>query len=629
MKAEVLQVSGLKMTREHGERHVTFMIIGRYGYAMKKGESGTEGKLSIVYGLKRWFRDLKLSKKMVIIYLVVAGMSCGISMLGLQASFGIYDRKLYEKSMQELEFFTQEVNDGLDEIENLSFTLAMDGDVQDNLRRASEMSYLSQEYNYTLVPVRKIFFNEINIHPAVKNAVYLDRRDVRMPVGVDCGTVNEETYEKLLSMCERARGGYVVLPPSEEFPYQISGRDILETKNASLDYLGTVLITSDISGVIEKKKAKLEYADSLLYVYSEDGVIYGSTTLIPKRPSMDSKQGYQIVQYNQERYFMSYLKDGNNGWMYVNYVPYREIFGQMQMLRYGMLGGLFLIFVITLCVMMKISHVVTNPLHHLTEAMHLVESGGFREARNFLCIEDRKDEAGILTLEFKVMLEKIESLIHENYEKQILIKDTRYQMLRAQINPHFMSNTLNAVNWMIKAGKNQDAARMVVELGNLMQAAVSSEPYVAAGREIAAAESYITIQRFRYKGRAEFIVDKQGNLEAYIIPCMILQPLIENAIHYGVEQTLSVCTIQVSAYEDEMGLTFLVSDDGMGMEEEELEMVRSGTMKPKGHGIGLNNIRERLRIAYADSEFIIDSEFGVGTQVTIRIPAAHKKTGES
>lgn len=79
----------------------------------------------------------------------------------------------------------------------------------------------------------------------------------------------------------------------------------------------------------------------------------------------------------------------------------------------------------------------------------------------------------------------------------------------------------------------------------------------------------------------------------------------------------------MSAYEDERGLTLLVSDEGMGMEEEELKMVRNGTMKPKGHGIGLNNIRERLRIAYADSEFLINSEFGMGTQVVIRIPAAY------
>lgn len=569
---------------------------------------------------RSYFRDMRLSGKMVFIYLMVAGMSCAVSMIGLQASFGIYDRKLYEKSLQELEFFTQKVNDDLLAIENLSYTLAMDGDVQETLREAKDAKYLSQEYYYKLMPIRKIFLDGVNIHPVVKNAMYIDRQDIRISVGTDCGEVSGETYEKLLSMCGEARGAYVVLPPSASFPYQLSGRDILETKNASLSYLGTVIVTSDISQMIEKKKNELKYADSLLYVYSGDGMIYGDGGMIPGLPRMEQEQGYGIVRYEKERYFMCYLKAEKNGWMYVNYVPYREIFGQMQILRYGMLGGLVGVFLATLYVLVRVSRIITSPLHHLTEAMYLVEQGDFRKAREFLKVEDRCDEAGLLTQEFRIMLEKIDSLIHENYEKQILLMDTRYRMLQAQINPHFMSNTLNAVNWMIKAGENRDASKMIVELGNLLQAAVSPALYTTVEREMEIAESYITIQQFRYRSRVVFTVEKQGSLKEYIVPCMILQPLIENAICYGADRSLSVCGIFVSAKEDGRGMTLTVRDEGTGMGKEELEAVRNGTVEPKGHGIGLKNIRERLRMAYADSEFVIESEPGAGTRVIIRIP---------
>lgn len=566
------------------------------------------------------FRNMKLSGKMVLIYLIVAGVSCAISMIGLQASFDIYDKKLYEKSLQELEFFTQKVNDDLQSIENLSYTLAMNEDVQEALREAEETKYLSQEYYYRMMPIRKVFLDEVNILPVVKNAMYIDRRNVRISVGTDCGTVSEETYAKLLSMCEEARGADVVLPPSGEFPYQLSGRDILETKNARLTYLGTVIVTSDISQMIEKKKKELKYADSFLYVYSGDGMIYGNGEMLPELPQMDEDQGYKIVHYQNEQYFMSYLKAEKNGWMYVNCVPYREIFGQMQILRYGMLGGLLAVFLATLYVLVKVSHIITSPLHHLTEAMYLVERGDFQEAREFLKVEDRSDEAGLLTQEFQIMLEKIDSLIHENYEKQLVLMDTRYQMLQAQINPHFMSNTLNAVNWMIKAGENRDASKMIVELGNLLQAAFSQDLYTTVEREMETAESYITIQQFRYRNRIVFTVEKQGSLKEYIVPCMILQPLIENAIYYGADRSLSVCNISVSAREDERGMLLSVRDEGAGMSAVELEAVRNGTVKPKGHGIGLKNIRERLRMAYADSEFVIESEPGVGTLVMICIP---------
>lgn len=566
------------------------------------------------------FQDMKLSKKMVLIYLIVAGMSCAVSMIGLRASFSIYDRKLYEKSLQELEFFTQKVNDDLLTIENLSYTLAMNEDVQEALRAAQETKYLSQEYYYTLMPIRRIFLDEVNVHSVVKNVMYLDRQNIRISVGTDCGVVSEETYQKLLFLCKEARGADVVLPPSKEFPYQLSGRDILETKNARLTYLGTVIVTSDISQMIERKKRELKYTDSLLYVYSADGMIYGNEKNLPKLPQIEQKQGYEIVHYQNKKYFMSYLKAEKNGWMYVNYVPYHEIFGQMQILQYGMLGGLVVVFLTTLYVLIKVSHIITNPLHHLTETMHLVEQGNFQEAREFLKVENRSDEAGLLTQEFRIMLEKIDSLIHENYEKQLLLMDTRYRMLQAQINPHFMSNTLNAINWMIKAKENRDASKMIVELGSLLQAAFSPELYTTVEREMEIAESYITIQQFRYRNRVVFTVERQGNLKEYIVPGMILQPLIENAIYYGADRSLSVCNIDVSAKENEKGMILCVSDKGAGMSAEELEAVRSGTIEPKGHGIGLKNIRERLRIAYADSEFMIESKLGEGTQVVICIP---------
>lgn len=575
---------------------------------------------SAFHKIKQKFQNMKLSQKMVFIYLIVAGMSCAVSMISLQTSFGIYDKKLYEKSLQELEFFTQNVNEELRTIENLSYTLAMDGDVQEALAKALETKYLSQEYYYTLMPIRKIFLDELNIHPVARNAMYLDRQMMRISVGSDCGIISEETLETLLSMCEQARGADVALPPSKAFPYQLSGRDILETKNARLTYLGTVIIASDISKIIEQRKKELKYADSLLYIYSEHGLIYGSAEPSPDLSQMKQKQGYQIVSWQNEPYFMCYLRAESNGWMYVNYVPYNEIFGQMRLLRYGMLGGLLLIFFVTLYVLVRISYIITSPLHHLIATMHLVEKGNFRGARSFLRVEDRKDEAGLLMQEFQAMLEKIDSLIHENYEKQLLLKDTRYQMLQAQINPHFMSNTLNAVNWMIKSGENQAASKMIVELGNLMHAAVSTESYITVEQEMAAAESYITIQQFRYKNRIEFKVEKQGALDQYKVPCMILQPLIENAICYGADQSLIQSNIYVSAKEDAEGMVLCVRDNGIGMGEKDLEAVRNGTIKPKGHGIGLKNIRERLRTVYADAKMLIESELGAGTQVTILIP---------
>lgn len=161
---------------------------------------------------------------------------------------------------------------------------------------------------------------------------------------------------------------------------------------------------------------------------------------------------------------------------------------------------------------------------------------------------------------------------------------------------------------------------MIVELGKLLRAAFAKEPYTTIREELRTAESYIAIQKVRYQDRAEFAVEAQGDLDRYMVPRMVLQPLIENSINYGVEQTAETCHIWVKVQEETDGISFEVADTGEGMEEEELAQVRNFTMTPKGHGIGLKNISERLRIAFPSYEFTIESKKGEGTRINILIP---------
>lgn len=575
--------------------------------------------------LKRKFKNMKLAGKMMSVYLLLAGMSCLISIVALQASLNIYDKKLYEKSLQELDFFTQKVNAELQDIEDLSYSIAMDQDIQGYLANAVAMDYLSQQYNYELNKIRNVIQDKIMVYPVVQNVVYTDRASVNFTVGTYCGDPDEETSRKFLEECQEKRGGYAAQPPTANYPYLISGRDILERKNASLDYLGTIYITSDVAGMIENTRDLLEAKDSVLFVYSDNGLVYGEEEELPEYFRAEGEQGFDVVYHEGERYFLCYLKSSVNGWVYINAFPYSQIFGQTMQVRYLMLGGFILVFFVIIIAMRRISRVITNPLDQLTESMRIVENGDFQGAKEFLpqeagAQEAGQDEVGILSQEFKVMIEKIDVLIHENYEKQLLLKDTEYKMLQAQINPHFLYNTLNALNWMVKAGRNQEAGKMIVELGNLLRASFAKEPYTTVEEEINTARSYITIQKFRYQKRAEFIIETEGCQGAYLVPRMILQPLIENAIYYGVEKVLSVCRITVSVREEEEQIVFQVRDTGPGMSPEELEAVRDFTFQPKGHGIGLKNIRERLKIAYEQSDFTIESSLGEGTQITIRIP---------
>lgn len=592
------------------------MIVESKSTAMK------ELILKIIKYSKTIFRNLKLSKKMILTYLIFTGIFCVMSLGALQLSLGIYDSKLYEKSQQELEFFIQRVNGGLEEVEQMSFDVALDLEIQDQLEQMNSKEYLSLAYYYEMQQLRKMLMNKILRYSEVKNVIFTDRKQVEQTIGMYCGEVDEREYQSMLADFQKSRGAYVFYSPTEEYPYMISGRDILKERDASLDYLGTILFNTDIEGIIKKENEELEQRPAAMFVYSDKGIIYKDEQLekVPALPSIDEQKGYQIVRYQGERYFICYQKSAKTGWMYVNLFNYSEIFGQIQMVRYLLLGGFVLTFIITILVLRYVSYVITRPLEQLSQSMKIVESGDFKSAAEMISYEERKDEIGELSQEFQVMLQQIDMLIHENYEKQLVLKDTKYRMLQAQINPHFLYNTLNALTWMLKAGRNEDARKMILELGNLLRAAFAKDLYTTVEEELETVKSYITIQQFRYGKRAEFIVEKMGHPEPYQVPRMILQPLVENAIYYGLEAMLNSCRIEILVKEEKASIYLQVSDTGQGMTQEELQAVREFTFQPKGHGIGLKNIRERLNMIDENSEFVIDSGLGVGTKVIIRIP---------
>ena len=575
--------------------------------------------------INRWkqsYKNLKLAQKMLLIYLVLLGVCLVLCLTALRVSFNIYDNKLYEKSLQELDFFTQQVNEQLDEVENLSYYIAIDTKIQEQLSALKEMKHFTAEYSYETYRLRMLMENELANSDMILNLSYTDGETTRFLVGTSKGTISGEQYDAMLERFHEAKGAYVVQAPTEEYPYLLSGRDIRKHIDSSLEYLGSLIITSDVAGMINKNIEQLEAPSSDLLVYSDQGVIYENTDhQVPEKLlDFEDSKGYKIVKYQGQRYFICYLKSSRTDWTYVNMFPYSEIYGQNRQIRYTVVALFLLLFAAVALVLKKTAGMVVKPLEQLTESMQIVEGGDFKKAREYLGAETGTDETGLLTQEFKTMLDKIDRLIYENYEKQLLLRDTKYKMLQAQINPHFLYNTLNSLHWMVRAGRNDEAAEMTIALGEILRAALSKKQYFTIHEEINMLRRYMVIQQYRYQKRIEFHLEESVSGE-YLIPHMTLQPLVENAIYYGVDKMLTPCSISVTVLEEENEIRIQVSDTGPGMTKEELEAVRTFSAKPAGHGIGLKNIYERLKMAFDEAlTFEIDSVSGQGTCVRIVIP---------
>ena len=198
--------------------------------------------------------------------------------------------------------------------------------------------------------------------------------------------------------------------------------------------------------------------------------------------------------------------------------------------------------------------------------------------------------------------DRIHTLVKVNYTNDILTRDARLKALKTQINPHFLYNTLQTINWRAKATGDTQTSQIVESLGTLLRASLSSEKsLVLLSEELELVDCYITIQRIRFEDRLSFQTDIDPSLANAVLPPLTIQPLVENAIHYGMESMTDICHVLLEAKQEGDRLTILVKNEGSAFEEGLLEKLRDKKIKPNGFGIGLMNIDQRIRLMYGEN----------------------------
>lgn len=576
--------------------------------------------------LREKFYDLTLARKFVLLYILLISISFALSAVTLDIGLSVYDDKLYEKSLQELDFFSQQVDDELDGIQQMSYILAVDSAIQKKLAEMQRITPEDANYFMLMYELRLMIANKFYYGQHILNVIYTDPHGYSITVGTATPPAETERYQQMHQMMDEAHGGYVMIAPDDGYSYLLSGRNIYKHFDMSLDELGSVILTSKVSSILDRQIANLSFGHSDLLLLDGDTPIYQSGELQAfSKEDLLGGQGYKIVRHEGRRYFLCYLTSARTGWRFVNLFPYDQIFGQTLAARYAVFLGAFLLILLSSWTMTKLARLVTRPLQNLSQSMRVVETGDFVRARKLLPEQNNLSETGVLTSEFSAMLGKIDELIRENYEKALVLQKTRYKMLQAQINPHFLNNTLNTLRWLVQGKQNEEANQMILALGNMLHASLLNEAYTTVAVDVQMTESYIEIQRLRYQNRAVFHIEVSGDLERYYLPHITLQPLVENAITHGVENTMKLCTISVRIVEESDSILMEVTDNGPGMPPERLETVRRFTAKPHGHGIGLKNIHDRLDMSFRPFAFMIDSKADQYTTVHIRIP---KKTME-
>lgn len=259
-----------------------------------------------------------------------------------------------------------------------------------------------------------------------------------------------------------------------------------------------------------------------------------------------------------------------------------------------------------------------HPLRGLADAMERFEAdadhftyrpvGGTREVQE-------------LSNSFEHMVLRIQQLMTTVREEEVNLRKTELKALQAQINPHFLYNTLDSIAWMCEQGRNTDAVKMVHALARLFRISISKgHELIPISKEIEHAESYLQIQKYRYKNQFTYEFQVDPECLDYYCNKITLQPIIENAINHGLDLLVEEGRITVQVCQDGEDILFFVQDNGVGMSEEQLRTILQHDPKDRT-GIGIKNVNDRLKIYFGKQYGLhISSELDIGTCVEIRMP---------
>jgi two-component system sensor histidine kinase YesM len=314
------------------------------------------------------------------------------------------------------------------------------------------------------------------------------------------------------------------------------------------------------------------------------------------------------------------IQDTGFGWKIVGVAYLNELVGNKEEIRLSfILWGavcLFIGFVLSVVISLRLS----RPIKQLQAQMKEVEKGNFDIRAEI----SSTNEIGKLARAFNIMVGRIKELMSQVVKEQEFKRKSELNALQAQINPHFLYNTLDSIIWMAEGKKSEEVVLMVSALARLFRASIGKgEELIPLKVEIEHITNYLTIQKMRYNDKLDFRIEVDPTLLHYKTLKIILQPLVENALYHGIKNKSGIGEITITGQLKDGRIYLQVKDNGVGMDETALRSIlERKDMVPGGKGFGIYNVNERIKLYFGEIYALsFESEPGEGTTVTVCIPA--------
>ena len=429
--------------------------------------------------------------------------------------------------------------------------------------------------------------------------ISIEAKNGKISYGQDSSAEPPATEKKIRGISENNTGQAYWIGSGREDSSTLCVRTIKKIENLSLVKLGLMYIRFDFSRLMERTQKEMSTEETLLYVWNGDGAVYPAGENDPQLKEMLTNiHPYEILSVDGRKEFAVSSRIQDPDWTFLSLTGYNEAFHSAV---FANILFLLLNFAVIVLAVVVSNTLIRNIMVHFSTLMDKIN--GFRSVpapgKGGYDYASRHDELGVLHQQFDGMVQRINQLIEDNYVKQLLIKDTQMKMLEQQINPHFLFNTLESINWQAKANRQEQISLITEALGSLLRYTVGEKAdVVPVSRELSIVENYMAIQQIRFDDRLRFLSRPDPDLLGVLIPKMSVQPLVENAIKYSLEKSTEVCAIEVMVRRKGEAAEICVRNTGSRIDPDILEKLEKKEVLPSGCGIGLVNISKRLGILF-------------------------------
>jgi two-component system sensor histidine kinase YesM len=412
---------------------------------------------------------------------------------------------------------------------------------------------------------------------------------------------------------------------------------LLDWKSSDNKFLGIVVLSVDEDSIYNSCNQAMndtKKIDSFNFIYDRQGRIVsfpvkkylGKRIIRPDQMKSGNESNQALLKFIRQvnlignrQLIINRLQQEKNGWTIVNVIDQNYLFNQMYWMQRFNIVFAILAVLFSVIVIIYVTSTLTRSTHKIISAMNIAREGELSVQVKM----DTKDEIAMIGFHFNLMMVRIQQLMEEVKSATGREKEAEIRALVAQINPHFLYNILDSINWMAIEKDEHEISQMIESLANILRYSINDSNWVVTlQEEVEWLNQYIYLLQNHFEYSFVSVIEFEENMLTLKIYKLLLQPLVENAIIHGFKGLQSGGILKITGIRMGEFIKIVVEDNGKGMSRDTLELISMDLQERRSFsGIGIKNVSNRLRIYYGkDASLDFSSQIGVGTVVTLVLP---------